>query len=471
MKKAIAWLLALSVLGAGGFAVYRLVQARQNPESILEVLKSGTVTTGDLEVTVSASGNVAVAERTEVMIQLPGTVADVAVSVDDRVEAGDVLVSMATEDLERTVRQTEIALELAELGLEGASETADPEDIHVAELALASAGKALQVARLNSRIADVDANQIRVQAQRAREQAYINLRDDGNENTRTAYAEAEAEERAAGLNAQATVQGAQSQLQAAIVSYEQAERALADLIEGPDTDTIRQQEIQLDKARLTLAQVRRSLTDAEITAPHDGIVAAVNVHAGTYQNAGQSAVTVVDDGTTYVDVTIDEIDIGAVAVGQAAEVVLDAYPELAIGGLVESIAPASASVGGLVAYQVRIVLAAPAVGTEGAPRIAQGMTATVQIDTETIGDLLLVPSWALRVDQEVDEMYTYVVVDGVPERRVVESGRRNDEVTEILSGLSDGETVASVLEQRVPFNFFAMGGPPGGFSSCEATRR
>jgi len=466
MKRVLVWSLALIALGAGGFGLYRFLQARQNPESVLEVLKSGSVSTGDLGITVTASGNVAVNERTEVLLQLPGTVTTVAVSIDQRVEAGQVLATMDTSDLQRTLRQAEIALELSELNLVSAKETTDPADVHVAELAVSSAGKALQVARLASRVADVDANAIRVQAQRAREQAYINLRDaDGSaeDRARTAYAEAEAEERAAGFNAEATVEQAASQLQVAITSYQQAERALETALEGPDTDTIRQQELQLEQAELRLDQIRRNLLDADVTAPHDGIVAAVGIQEGTYQSAGKSAVTLVDDGTSYVDVTIDEIDIGAIQVGQSVEVLLDAYPELGVGGLVESIAPASARVGGLVAYQVRIVLAAPpAEDAETTPRVLEGMTASVKIETDTITDVVLIPSWALSIDQESAEIYTYVVVDGTPERRTVETGRRNDEVTEVLSGVAEGETVALVLEQRVPFNFFAMGGPPGG---------
>ena len=461
MRKVLTWVLVLGAISAAGFGLFRLLQQRSGAETVYEVLRSEEIQRGDLAISVTASGNIAVNERTDLQIQMPGIVASLPVEVNERVEAGQVLARMDTEDLARSLRQSEIAHELVEIGLETTSEAADPEDIRVAELALNSAGKALEVARLGIETARVDANAIQVQAQRAREQAYINLRDarEANKNedkALTAYAEAEAEERAAELNAKATSQQAETRRQAAQMNYEQAERILETLREGPNADAVRQQELQVEQAQLRLEQMRRTLEDAVLTAPHDGIVAAIEIEEGTYQSAGASAFTLVDDSRYFVDVTIDEIDIGVIAEGQSVEVILDAYPDTALTGVVESIAPAASSVGGVVAYQVRVEL------TElvESIRVMDGMTASVRITTETIPGVLLLPSWALRIDQDALETYTYVVEAGSPVRRTLETGRRNDTYTEVLAGVSEGNTVALVTEERVPFNFFAMGGPP-----------
>ncbi len=461
MRKVLIWVLVLGAIGAAGFGLFRLLQQRSAAETVFEVLRSEEVQRGDLAISVTASGNIAVNERTDLQIHMPGIVAGIPVEVNERVKAGQVLARMDTEDLARSLRQSEIALELVEITLETAGEAADPEDIRVAELALSSAGKALEVARLGIETARVDANAIQVQAQRAREQAYIDLRDtrEANKNEDSAliaYAEAEAEERAAELNAKATSQQAESRLQVAQINYEQAERILETLREGADTDTVRQQELQVEQAQLRLEQMRRALEDAVLTAPHDGIVAIIEIEEGTYQSAGASAFTLVDDSRHFVDVTIDEIDIGVIAEGQSVEVILDAYPDAVLTGVVETIAPAASNVGGVVAYQVRVELT----GLVESIRVMDGMTASVRITTETIPGLLLLPSWALRIDQDALEVYTYVVEAGSPVRRTLETGRRNDTYTEILAGLSEGETIALVAEERVPFNFFAMGGPP-----------
>ena len=461
MRKVLIWVFVLGAISAAGFGLFRLLQQRSATETVFEVLKSEDIQRGDLAISVTASGNIAVNERTDIAVQMPGIVAGIPVEVNERVKAGQVLARMDTEDLTRSLRQSEIALELVEISLETAGESAEPEDIRVAELALSSAGKALEVARLSIETARVDANAIQVQAQRAREQAYINLRDareanKNEDNALIAYAEAEAEERAAELNAKATSQQAESRLQTAQTNYEQAERILDTLQEGPDADAVRQQEILVEQAQLRLEQLHRTLEDAALTAPHSGIVAAIEIEESTYQSAGTPAFTLVDDSRYFVDVTIDEIDIGVIAAGQSVEVILDAYPDAVLTGVVETIAPASSNIGGVVAYQVRVELT----GLVESIRVMDGMTASVRITTETIPGVLLLPSWALRIDQETVEIYTYVVEAGSPVRRTLETGRRNDTYTEVLSGIGEGDTVALVAEERVPFNFFAMGGPP-----------
>ena len=310
MRKILKWVLGLGVVCAAGFGLVRLLQQRSAAEMVLEVLKSGDVQRGDLAISVTASGNIAVNERTDLLIQMPGIVVSVPVEVNERVESGQVLARMDTEDLARSLRQSEIALELAEVSLDTVGEATDTEDIEVAELALTAAAKTVQVARLGTETARVDADAIRVQAQRAREQAYINLRDareadKGEDDALIAYAEAEAEERAAELSAKATIQQAESQLQAAEMNYVQAERILETLRKGPDTDVARQQEILVEQALLRLEQMRRTLENAALAAPHDGIVAAIEIEEGTYQIAGASAFTLVDDSRHFVDVTID----------------------------------------------------------------------------------------------------------------------------------------------------------------------
>ena len=461
MRKILKWALVLGAIAAAGFGLVRVLQQLSAAETVLEVLKSEDVQRGDLAISVTASGNVAVNERTDLLIQMPGIVADVPVEVNERVKAGQVLALMDTDDLVRSVRQSEIALALAEVSLGAVGEATDAEDIQVAELALAAAAKAVHVAQLGTETARIDADALRVQAQRAREQAYINLRDiqesgKDDENARIAYAEAEAEEQAAELSGQATRQQADATRQAAQTSYERAVKALETLREGADTDVVRQQEILVEQAQLRLEQMRRTLEDAVLTAPHDGIVASIDIEEDTYQSAGASAFTLVDDSRHFIDVTVDEIDIGAITEGQNVEVILDAYPDAVLTGVVETIAPASSNVGGIVAYQVRVELT---VLVESI-RVMDGMTASVRITTETIPGVLLVPSWALRIDQETVEVYTYAIEAGSPVRRTLETGRRNDTYTEILAGVAEGDTIALVAEERVPFNFFAMGGPP-----------
>lgn len=457
MRNVFKWLLILGVIAAAVGGLFLWFRERQRAEPPLEVLRSAQLERGVLEITVSASGNIAVEERTNLTTETPGVIAAVEVRVGERVVEGQTLATIMTDDLARSLRQAEISLQLAELSLQTVEEPTDPAEIELAELAVASAAESLELARLGQQTARVEANEAVVQAQRRREQAYITLRDaEGSkaEDAKVAYAEAEGEEKAARINAQVTIEQAESQYQAAYTTYQQALSNLEARREGPDADQIRQQEIAVDQARLRVDQVRRSLRESEILAPHDGLVAAVSIEPLTYQSAGQPAFTLVDDSTKYVDVTIDEIDISAIAEEQDVVVVLDAYPDVDLLGTVQTIAPSPTELGGLVAYRVRVVLQDSA-----DIRIMDGMTANVTIGTDAIEDVVLLPTWAIRVDQETGEAYTYVVVDeGRVERTTVELGRRNEMYSEALSGVDSGETIALVLEER---EFTPPTGPPG----------
>jgi RND family efflux transporter MFP subunit len=249
-----------------------------------------------------------------------------------------------------------------------------------------------------------------------------------------------------------TLEQANASWQSALTGYQRAERELQQLQGGPDADEIERRQLALDQAGIALEQAQRNLEDAAIVAPHDGIVASVGVTAGAYSRAGATAFTIVDDSAYFVDVTIDEIDIGAVEAGMQASLVLDAYPDTSLGAVVERIAPAPSDLGGVVAYQVRLRIT-----DSGDIHLRDGLTATVTILTAAVPDVLMIPNWAIRVDQDSLETYTYRVRNGSVERVTLEVGRRSEAASEVLSGLAEGDTVALVLEDRsLPT------GPPAG---------
>jgi len=456
MRKLLVWGLTLAII-AGAVAGVILWRQRRATQTVPEILRSAEVEVGDLAISVSASGNTAVSQRTDVMIRLPGRVDRVLVAPNERVIAGQVLAVMDTQDLERAVRQSEIALAQAELSLSIEQTPPDEEQIRLAELAVNSAAQTLEVARIGKQTAQIDADALTVQAQRQREAAFSRYREasDGDATrAESALREAETEERIAKLNAELLLEQADSQWQAAYTQYQQAQQNLDALRAGPDEDAIRQIELQIDQAQLRLDQAHRALDDARITAPHDGIVAAVYIQEGARQSAGQPAFTLLDDSTFYVDVTIDEIDIGAVEEGQDAEVTLDAYPDVLLSAIVDRVAPGATALEGLVLYPVRL-----RIGEVVETRMLDGMTSSVRIETDVVRDILLIPNWAVHVDQQSGETYCYRLDNGIPTRATVELGRRNDTHSEVLSGLVSRDIVGLVVEGRTLLESFTGDGP------------
>lgn len=451
MKKIFTWIIILALIG-GGVAAYFWWRGEQaTAQQSSNILRTGQVTRGDLNITVVASGNVAVNNKLDVRFDSTGIVDRVYVQVNQQVQAGDVLAQLETTDLERAVQQTTLALEQATLNRDILTKPVAAEDVELARLNVQSAAQALEVARIGKQTAQADADAMIVQAQRAREQAYNDYSNQQSEDARLKFENAEEQEYIARMNAEVTEEQAQSQWLAAYNRYQQAVENLRKLEEGPDEQQIRQAELQIEQAQLNLEQAQAQLNGARLTAPFAGLIAEVNVQEGVQASLSTAAFTLVDDSQFYVDVTVDEIDIGKISIGQTAEVTLDAYPSSVISGVVESIAPGALNVGGIISYRLRVRLPPPSGGDESGGRIRDGMTANVVIHTDTVEDVLLVPNWAVRSDQSTGEtvLYCYVLrSDGVPERRTITRGRYDETSTEILSGLEAGETVALVTEER-----------------------
>jgi HlyD family secretion protein len=450
--------IALTVVAGIAVGAYWFLQQRATGSP--EILRTDLVTRSVLEISVSASGRVTAKSTTPVLLSTAGSVDRVWVGLGEQVRAGQRLATLEAADLERVVRQAELALEQAELALATVAEPTSPEEIRVADTSLASAASALEVARLGRETARVDADALIVQAQRQREQAHIRFREarDGSDRERAEQAleQAEAEERIARLNAALTLEQAQAQWQIAYNGYVQAQMNLNTLRGGADEIAVRQRELQVEQAQLRLRQTRRAVEDATLTAPHRGVIAEIHILEGATVRVGEAAFTIVDLSEAYAVVRIDEIDIGALSVGLGAEFTLDAYPDAPLPAAVASIAPTATNLGGVIAYEVRLRIT----GT-GQLRVLEGMTGTARIVTSEVREALLVPSWAVRVDQATAEAYCYRLVNGEIERAVVELGRRDEFYSEVLSGLSEGDEVALVTAQRSLFDLIPQGGPPG----------
>lgn len=470
MKKAITWIIVLAVIagGVGGFLWFRNRQ-NQAQNAGLEVIRTVQIDRGDLTINVPASGNVVVAQRTELSFDMPGTVISVNVAVSDRVKAGQVLARLDTENLERAVQQAQIALDQAKINLDMLNEPIREEDVKLAELAIQSALQSLKVARISKTSAEAQGSQSIRFAQEAKDkteeayQNYLEFLDKYGLPTAyasgitVAYLEAEGNVGITQVKAEQQIQQAQNQWMSAYQAYQQAEQNLKKLQEGADTDQIRQIELQIEQAQLNLEQAEERLENTVITAPADGVVAAVSIQEGIPAATGLPAITLLDDSAFFVDVTVDEIDIGKVAVDQSVNITLDAYPETPIEGVVESIAAVPSNVGGIIAYRVRVKVA----DTTGVD-IRDGMTASVLIHTDTISDVLIIPNWAIRTDQKTNETYVYRIENAIPVRTTVTIAERNDMQTVVVSGLEAGATVALVAEETSLFDFSGQAGPPPG---------
>jgi membrane fusion protein, multidrug efflux system len=191
-----------------------------------------------------------------------------------------------------------------------------------------------------------------------------------------------------------------------------------------------------NEARVTAARSR--VGDTVIRAPFAGRVGLRRISVGSLISPGTVITTLDDTSTIKLDFTIPETFLSVVTPGLEIAARSVAYPDASFSGRVSSIDsrvdPATRSV------TVRALLPNP----EGL--LKPGMFLTVRLSRGAV-DALLVPEQALVPEQ--GDVFVFVVVDGVAEKRLVRIGQRRVGDVQIVDGLAEGELVVTEGTQKL----------------------
>ncbi len=231
---------------------------------------------------------------------------------------------------------------------------------------------------------------------------------------------------------------------------ESARAGVDRLTADPTENTLAEAQIAIERANIGLREAEYNLTRSTLLAPFDGTVARIDLTVGqsalgtvgSGTDARSAGITLVDDRSFFVDVSVDELDIASVEPGQQVRITLDALLDADLTGTVRTIEPlAVRNTQGTTTYNVRVDL-----NDTDAP-IRTGMTASVDIVTTNRDNAVLIPRRALQTEGGT----TFVLIprdgplsaDGTPasERRDVTIGLTNADSVEIVSGLQAGEAV------------------------------
>ena len=376
----------------------------------------------------------------------------------DALQAGPTAAELAS--FEASLRAAAASVAAANADLSSAQSSVTAADLAAAEASLAAAQIQLTQAReANEENTNQATHDVLMAAEQAVAQAQARV-DDLRAGPDTAAAQGSVGAAAARQQAaqadfdRQTAPPSAAQLAAAESQLASVAATLADLTEGPRAAEVAGAEADVASARLALADAEDALARLTIVAPFDGVVTAVHVQPG--EIAGGTAVELIDLGSLQVVLQVDEVDVGSLAVGQAATVSLTAFPGVTIPAEIAAIAAAAgANAGGAVTYDVRLELA-----PTDLPLLA-GMTADAALVTAEKRDVLLVPNAAVQVDRTSG---TYSVqrvsADGATEEVSITVGLRDDDNTEVTSGLVAGDRV--LLGGSIPSGLqqqFEGGGP------------
>lgn len=348
-----------------------------------------TLQTQPLTHTVVASGRIETHERTHIASQVLGTVAQVHVDEQQRVERGQVLLTLDQTEAQAALAQAQAALQVA-----------------VARLARLQTVTA-PLARETFAQAETQLSQARRQlAYWQRLRAEGNASQDQYDQARETLALRESQHRAAQLQLDALIGNGHEIVQA------QSER---------------------DQAEAAVALAHARLAHTRVTAPTQGVILARMAEPGQVVQPGASLFFFAPARAPQVRVPVDEKNLGLVRPGQRARVNADAYPGQSFEAVVQTLAPAIDANRGAIDVELTI--------PQVPDYLREDMTVSVEIIVAEKDAATLLPAAAI---QEADSAQPWVwrLDQSRVHRQPVQIGARDNGNIEVLTGLAADAQVA-----------------------------
>ncbi|MCX7793566.1 MAG: efflux RND transporter periplasmic adaptor subunit [Thermodesulfovibrionales bacterium] len=222
--------------------------------------------------------------------------------------------------------------------------------------------------------------------------------------------------------------------------FEIAEASLKRLQDEYETQLIITR-ASIEEIKAQIKQLETRLSYTRIYSPMDGIVSDITIQEGETVVAGlqvANLITVFDPLSLEMWIYVDEADIGRVKIGQDVEFSVDTLPDKYFYGRIENIYPQPVVKDNIVYY-----LAIVKVSRQDARYLRPEMTTHVRITFDERKNTLVVPNSAIKFEE--GRQIVYKVTEKGVEKVPVKIGLRNEEITEILSGLKENERVATKL--------------------------
>ena len=223
----------------------------------------------------------------------------------------------------------------------------------------------------------------------------------------------------------------------------QAQAQLALTLAGSTQNDIDAQQAQVEQAQASLQSIQVKINQASLISPINGIITAQNAKAGQVAAPGTPVVSLISDNNLEIDADVPEVDIGKIQSGNPVNITLDAFPGETFTGKVFYINPGQTIVNGVVDYLIKVSF------DNADPRMKAGLTANLDIKTQTKSNTLILPQYA--VIQNASGSFVEVpgqngALDKIPVTLGIQDQSGN---VEIASGVTEGEQVVNIgLKQQ-----------------------
>jgi multidrug efflux pump subunit AcrA (membrane-fusion protein) len=355
------------------------------------------------------TGTFAADETSDIAPPVAGRVIATPVDVGAQVKAGQVICELDHRDAELRLQQVRAQMEESNAGVRQARSRIgltdgvfDPGKVPEVAAALAN----FQSAQAQAKLAAADA------------QRYANLVATGDV-SRSAYEKARTQQETAEAQANASKQQYEAAANGARQSFEMVSTSQA----------------SLESMKAQLAQAEKALADTTIRAPFDGYVTARPVAAGEYVALTNKIATIVRIGSLKLQLQTPEQRASQAHLGDSVVARVSAYPDREFPGRVSAINQS-------VDPNSRIfILEARFENPDTALKPGMFASARIRLPGETQG--IFVPAKAVVRDKTTDSNQVFAIQNGKARLRVVSVGPAQGDLIRILTGIAEGETVAT----------------------------
>ena len=329
--------------------------------------KFATVESGPLTAAVSAAGTLNPVSTVQVGSQISGQIKEILVDFNSPVKAGQLVARIDPETYQHRLRQAEADLEATRSAVNVQRALAYQAQVNLAEAQRDFDRKSLLLSKNFISPADRD-------------------------------------------KARTTLDGAIAQVRLTEAQVRNSE------------SVVRQREAQVAQAKVDLGRT-------EIRSPVDGIVVKRSVEPGQTVAASLQApelfVIARNLSDMQVETSIDEADVGRVAIGQRTHFTVDAFPQRRFEGEVRQVRKAATVVSNVVTYTVIVT------ASNDDLTLLPGMTANVRIVTVKKDKVLKVANAALRFKPESEKDAPKVSPGGTPPGGADGRGRRGKPASQV----------------------------------------
>lgn len=441
--------LLLGVVGVAGLFGLKAYIQKQAGDSDAESYSRAAVQRGAMEETVYGTGTTSARSQPNILAEADGTLTDLRVSIGDTVKAGDILAVITNEELDDTITDLEFSLWDLDDEITGTSAGSKVTSIEapvagrVMAIYAEKGDDALAVFRREGALAIISTDgRMKVEVDSEDGAMNIALGDKvevsgvGMETVTGTVTDLTRQ----GTHATVTIPSDEMTMGAAVtvctlegeklgegtleVNKPMAVSSYGGTIKSVRVDvgdTVKRLDtlftledspltLKIENLRLQREAKAKELADAKaqresliVVAPCDGVVATLPVSEGDEITSGTLLGSILEGEDMNLTISVDELDVVEVEIGQPVTITVDALGDVEIAGEVYKVAPVGNNSGGVTTYDVELTLDAGGTG------VRSGMNATGEIQVAEKADTLYVPVEAIMTIN--DETYV-MVADG-----------------------------------------------------------